>query len=618
MTTTNIAPANSTQAATANAATADAMMANIALAQKAHIASRDSAVEAVGHTYLVWRASQYDLGREWLQQQIDEANKAIEAHNKAEKNLRKKVQDFLSSDQEAVASENEVTDAATEAKISEAEKAALVELGKLNHKQWMARRKLPIKARRGANPFTTIVKFVMGFVSHSDSSMTSRYATVLSWVEQHFAGSVVDSVKEIAEAIKAAGGFEAVCRHQGNVLHQGNEDRKVQSELNKSIKDFVKLAAKGAPVKGALDFKAKAVNDDFVVLIGRQNGDKLEVISDVQVKPSDLDSIIARVEDEAFLPADKSSQLVHRVLSLGHVVEHARPTAETVDGTKAGAKRYTERVLTLRPDAKGQAQLVVSARYGDASAVVYATPKTSSVDFGPISDAFVLSMDQYVELEKRLKDRYQRRFMRVETDAEPVIEQEQYLDCKLTWSTAYCEQVDPQDKAGQTFYWTEWSQDKRKPFDVENCQWQFEVTADKAQFETALSHFVVEEDGKLKHAFPDEAMTLAFGGSKMAIKATGFTDVELAVGGTVAEPVELRLRPQDVSELLANLVAQDADNFTIKGDDNGALAVFWGDELADYAVYIPTCKADLSLESRRVASMRNKIGPVIALAQKAA
>ena len=96
MTTTNIAPADSTQTATAstNVATVDAMLANIALAQKAHIASRDSAVEAVAHTYLVWRASQYDLGHEWLQQQIDAANDAIEAHNKAEKNLRKKYRTF--------------------------------------------------------------------------------------------------------------------------------------------------------------------------------------------------------------------------------------------------------------------------------------------------------------------------------------------------------------------------------------------------------------------------------------------------------------------------------------------------------------------------------------------
>ena len=305
---------------------------------------------------------------------------------------------FRSSALAPVATETEpaVSSASDEPQLSEVEKAELIKIASLSSKEWQARRKLHIKARRGANPFTVIVKFVMGFDTHSDASM-------------------------------------------------------VQADINKSIRDFVKAAAAKAPIKGALDFRANSANDDFVVLIGRQNGDKIEVISDVSVRASDFENIIARIEDEAFLPADKSSQLVHRALSLGHIVEHGRLTSETVDGTKAGVKRQTERVMTLRPDAKGAAQLVLSAKYGDASAVVHVTPKAHVVDLGEVDGVFVLNYAQCMELDKKLNDRYQRRFISVQADAEPVIDTEQYEHCKLTWSASYCQQVDPDDKAGQCF-----------------------------------------------------------------------------------------------------------------------------------------------------------------------
>ena len=600
-----------------NSATADTMQNNINLAKKAHITSRDSAMEAVAHTYLVWHAAQLDLGKDWLQGQIDEVNQQIEAHNQAEKALRKRAKEVAYQVPVELAAANADDSKAVVPEISAEERANLVQLNAMTNKEWQARRKLPIKARRGANPFTTIVKFVMGFDTHSDASMTSRYATVLSWVDTHFAGVIVTNALDIVEAIKTAGGFELVCRQQGNIKIEGNENRMVQADINKSIRDFVKAAATKAPIKGALDFRAKSANDDFVVLIGRQNGDKIEVISDVSVRASDFDNIIARIEDEAFLPAEKSSQLVHRALSLGHIVEHGRPTSETVDGTKAGVKRQTERVMTLRSDAKGAAQLVLSAKYGDASAVVHVTPKAHAVDLGEVDGVFVLNAAQCMELDKKLNDRYQRRFISVQADAEPVIDTEQYEHCKLTWSASYCQQVDPDDKAGQTYYWDDLAQDKRKPFDVENYQWQFEVTADKAQFENALSYFTVEEDGKPKRKFPDEAMSLVFEGNTMTIKSADTAGIGVALEGTIAEAVELPMRPHDVSVLLAKLVNQDADSFTIKGDEAGLFAISWTDALADYAVFIPTCKTDLSLESRRVAPMR-KIGPVTTLAQKAA
>lgn len=621
MTTIDTSALSATEIVTSNmnSATADTMQNNINLAKEAHITSRDSAMEAVAHTYLVWRAAQLDLGKDWLQCQIDDANRVITEHNSGLKELRQRAINFMNDSLAPVATETEpaVSSASDEPQLSEVEKAELIKIASLSSKEWQARRKLHIKARRGANPFTVIVKFVMGFDTHSDASMTSRYSTVLSWVDTHFTGHVVDNAKMIVDAIKAADGFEAVCRKQGKIKIVGNENRMVQADINKSIRDFVKAAAAKAPIKGALDFRANSANYDFVVLIGRQNGDKIEVISDVSVRASDFENIIARIEDEAFLPADKSSQLVHRALSLGHIVEHGRLTSETVDGTKAGVKRQTERVMTLRPDAKGAAQLVLSAKYGDASAVVHVTPKAHVVDLGEVDGVFVLNYAQCMELDKKLNDRYQRRFISVQADAEPVIDTEQYEHCKLTWSASYCQQVDPDDKAGETYYWDDLAQDKRKPFDVENYQWQFEVTADKAQFENALSYFTVEEEGKPNRKFPDEAMSLVFEGNTMTIKSADTSGIGVAVEGTIAEAVELPMRPHDVSVLLAKLVNQDADSFTIKGDEAGLFAISWTDALADYAVFIPTCKTDLSLESRRVAPMR-KIGPVTTLAQKAA
>ena len=600
-----------------NSLTADAMQANINLAKKAHITSRDSAMEAVAHTYLVWRAAQIDLGKDWLENQIENVNQLIQAHNQAEKTLRKRAKAVTYETSANLVAANVDNNKELEPQMSEEEKACLIQLNSMTNKEWLARRKLPIKARRGANPFTIIVKFVMGFDTHSDASMTSRYATVLSWVDMRFAGLVVINAQEIVDVIKEAGGFELVCRQQGDVKTEINENPFVQADINKSIRDFVKVAAAKAPVKAVLDFKTKSSNDDFVVLIGRQNGDKIGVITDVSINARDFDNIIARIEDETFLPANKSSQLIYRALSLGHIVEQGKPSRDTVDGTKAGAKRLTERVMTLRSDAQRHAQLVLSAKYGDASAVVYVTPKTQAVDLGEVDGVFVLSAAQCMELEKKLADHYQRRFINVQADAEPVIEMEQYEDCKLTRSASYCQQVDPDDKAGQTYYWNDLSHDKRKPFDVENYQWQFEITVLKTQLENALSHFTVEEDGKLKRKFPDEVMVLSFEGNTMTIKSADNAGIGVAVEGIIAEAVELPMRPHDVSLLLAKLVNQDANSFTIKGDEAGLFAVSWTDQQADYAVFIPTCKPDQALENRRVAPMRN-VGPVTALTQKVA
>ena len=457
----------------------------------------------------------------------------------------------------------------------------------------------------------------MGFVSHTDSSMTSRYATVLSWVDQYFAGSLVNNAVEIADAIKTAGGFEAVCRKQGKLNINDNEID-VYAGINKSIKAFVKTAASKANVKGCIQFKATNTNDDFVVLIGRQNGDQIDVIADVNVKPTDFDNLIARVEDQTIMPTDKSSQLVHQVLSLGHIVEHGMLTAETVDGTKAGAKRYTERVMSLRRDAKDNAQLVVSAQYGDASAVVYVTPKFEQFNIDAPNNVFVLDSTQCIYLEKALKDRYQRRFMLINTEVDPVIEGDHDQNCKLAWSTSYISEIDPFDKAGHSYYWTVLGQETRKPFDVENCQWQFEIAVDKSQLEKVLSHYTSEADGKQTLKFTDEVMSFVFNDNCLTINSAESEGIKLEFEGNVSESVKLSMRPQDVSVLLNKLIKQDATSFTVKGDHGGVFAVFWGDKLADYAVYVPTCKHDMTLENRRVAPMRNKIGPVIALAQKAA
>ena len=112
-------------------------------------------------------------------------------------------------------------------------------------------------------------------------------------------------------------------------------------------------------------------------------------------------------------------------------------------------------------------------------------------------------------------------------------------------------------------------------------------------------------------------MVLSFEGNTMTIKSADNAGIGVAVEGIIAEAVELPMRPHDVSLLLAKLVNQDANSFTIKGDEAGLFAVSWTDQQADYAVFIPTCKPDQALENRRVAPMRN-VGPVTALTQKVA
>lgn len=163
---------------------------------KAYVASKDFAMQAVAHVYLVYHNTLSDDGKDWLEKQIAKRNDEIAKHNDAIPARKETAAAFkaeLSKNPQAVASKQVMEDA------------------NLTEEEWTLEKRSKIDTpRKGASSFTTICRLVLHFDHEYHASNTSRYCAILEWLDAKFKNHQLTSITPLVNALKDAGGFEKV------------------------------------------------------------------------------------------------------------------------------------------------------------------------------------------------------------------------------------------------------------------------------------------------------------------------------------------------------------------------------------------------------------------------
>jgi hypothetical protein len=489
----------------------------------------------------------------------------------------------------------------------------LTSLADLTDDEWMARRKVLVKAQANSSPFTAIVKFGLNFDSPAHASVTSRYATVLEWIHTRFEGVEIEDTSEIVTAIKVAGGFETVLIEQRNKGESGGskgaEEREIEAEerkiIEKAIAAKAKAAVQTAPAIATIDMQISNANQDIVVLIGRYADGKVEVVDEIPLEAGEIDLMIPRVSDDLLPPANESTEFIARVLALGDIVGEGKATDKTRDETVMGEKLVEERTLSLLPDGEENIQLVISALHADSSAVIKATPEPSRVNLGKVYVPMVMAGKSFRNLEKMLRDRANRRLTDIVADDGSVSAEGNSAQSTISWIASNSALIAEEHQNGrQMFTWENMTQHDSRPLDVDNFQPLFTVSVSATDMLNLYRERLETWHGKVDNKKIDKLMTLSFRETSMTYKVDGDQDLETSCVGTIPVPVTLQFRSRDLLELVLKLNEQHTQTFDVSGDDGGLLCVSWSDHLGSYSVYMPTSTTDGRQQPRRVAPMR--------------
>lgn len=576
-------------------ATTETVTANIKSAKFAYAASNDSAALSAGNIYLVWLETlapqaHADLAT-WMKNQIADVNKTIDEHNEAEKALKARVGNFRSSslDKSDPLSIEAKTD--DERAAQAADRESLTKLTNLSKTDWASRRKIRIEERENASKFAVIVRFTLGLYAPADASIVSRYAKVVQWIEGKFAGDAVGDVDEIVTAIKVAGGFDRVINAQrGNTDPDDEElsdsDKKAIAE---ALAELSNSAVMNAPAKASFDMAADGFTESIVTLLGRYRNGKVEVVAGAPVAGRELGHALSELDPALIKPADDTTELIARVLSIGDLILVGESTNKRDADLKSGATLPSERVLTLMPCDLGGVQLVISARYADASIVVKATPTIA--DFDSLGAIAMLSAEDLDKLQQLLDTPTRRSLIEVAASAPDLI-----------WTATNTALVKAKSKkATRTFEFVDISMVGHKPLNVTMFREAAKTTLTTSALEGINAKVFDATKPTAKEAV--KPIEFLFTAEKLTVSGNAKVVHEIPIAAANARVESLSVRAGDLFDLMKLLLALKPTVFDLSADPGGLLKISWKDRLANYEVFLPTVLSDGKLNPRRVEPM---------------
>jgi len=589
------------------ASNSTAILGHIDQAKTAYRLSKESAARAATYCYLVWRDT---LGPsatvdayEWFKAQVEKRNDAVKAHNQAEYVLRYRAKSFLNNKLRAYDRNDlalQESEDADEMAMIIKERDRLKELGKFSEKAWSLRQQVPILAREGASQFVLIVKFVLELHHPQESSVVSRYARVVEWIHANFKDKAINSAEEVIDAIQSAGGFDRTIEAQRGVSEKPVKvDDSISASERKDMAEFAigkfKELLKAAKPQATIELAPKHAQDDIVVLVGRVNGSTIDVIDELLVEEKIQRTILATQNIDQVVSTQKASEFVGRVMELGKLITLDEPLEKTELDLKAGEPVNMQRVISLVPHVKADFEMIVSARFADASLIVKAVPKLDELGLGKVNSPVFLEAGNTSLLAKLVDKPCDRRLFEF-CGAED--------KSNLEW-TARNIAIDPlkSTKSKRTFVWKDVNAEVQTPLDVVG----FRPTVKFVQSMQGVlneSNRLQNKANKMSKMGKFEASAYVFSGEKVTKARVKGSGAEAQTTGLEKSQVTLNLRVHDLAALFAALAVQKSESFTWFADTGGLLAASFEDELAHYTVYLPTVTADgKRLQNRRTEPM---------------
>lgn len=545
---------NNSNSWASQAVTGATVQRNIDMANTCHNVSKGKAAEAAAHIYLVWLSTlspnAEDIPRKWMEKLIEERNKEIDAHNK--------------------------------------------DLPKGSQRQ------LRVETKANANPFTEIVKFVLGFRQASDASLISRYAAVVGWIHQTFATQPINDITEIIGAISTVGGFEAAIA-EFRKKDTGNRARDAwdaDGKLDATILGAIRTAAANNVALQSYP-SSIAGTENLVIALGRYGGGKVELVSTVCLPATGTDDLLRLFATELGPKAPGSISFVGNVLDLADLIEEGRLSQHKEDGLTAGKPLKEERVLALTPEC-----LLITARYADACVVLKARP-AQTVSLRLSTTPIMLEKSDCDRLAAFIGNRAVRPLMSVNFAPD--------------WSGPDDVQwAITKGDATDVFAWIAVGPQVHKPMTVDafvaSCAVDIAKSAivqllvDRLEAwesnQTALRKAAKAAGTSSKVTKTRKVIALTFEEGSLRYAMDGDAPLELPASGTMQSPVQLSFRPRDLLVLFRKLAGLPVATFQLAADERGMLRVSWSDSFGSYEVYQPVVNSRGHLETRCFAPLR--------------
>lgn len=557
--------------------------------------SKDRAMHAAAHCYMIWVETHSAQGKAWFEAKVKHANEAIEAHNRDVDKDRKEVANFKAGD---LKSEHVALYEGTDAEALKLKADAIGRINaysKLIDEKRAPKKKVKIEQSKTGNEFTMVVKLVFRFTEAADASLVSRYASVCAFIHEKCKGNTTLDVATIVAVLEAAGGFEVSLRHQVKAKQAGKSgvDTDAIKAMTTKAKEENKAAVENMQPLSTFAMSVKTKAEGYTVLLARTNGDLVEVIGEAPVTTDQITKMATAFEAPSSNPRP-ATNFVQRVLSLGDLV------GGVVGQPSEGQK---ERKLVLCSDLDGKTQLMVSLKGGSANVVVHAVPN-ETVNIGHVPGMVFLSHDKLQLLSDRLSNELYRRFTAIEPDASPMIKGGTKATSKLAWHLVNAALVDANGlPKRETLYWSSFGANSEMPIDVEamNVKTRLIVTRDALDcyWDDVLSKVAGYTAAEKK----TKVATLKYERGSLLLDVPAKENAEQGVVVDIDAATELDFRCNDLANLVQKLKGLMVDQFTFEFDENGLMAITWSDELGSYAVFQPTVMEGGMLNPKRLAKL---------------
>lgn len=587
--------------------------------------SRLNASTAIAHLFLVHLATQSGMAEKWFKARVadyeimvEDNNDAIDARFEEADNYRA---GKLSIDHEAVKKPDTPKEKAEQDKLISKLKADAA----METKERRKLRYVSIKDRENSNDFVKLVRIGFHLYFASQGAHVTRSCYVLEWIKNHFAGLPTPTVDEIVNAIETNGGFDAVVDQQRSIKDADGNEIEIRKVWRDAIKSAAREKVRSLPSINRFEMKINRHKHGFSQLLVRIDGDFVDVIGEADAPDVEIESAVNRVGSMLQIDTDPGTEFAGRVLEAGELVA-AGQKIMAEDGKTTIAT--TQRIMTMRPDASGTPELVVSANWTEAGPVLIAQPSDAGI-MGVNDRYIVVRGNEAKKLTKLIRDNNGRSQITIAADLQPKANDGQDVKSPMSW---HCENIaitaenqrrqqrnkgDAILPAVTQVYWGDFDEVSYKPLDLEGFTPQLSGSIDAAAVAAILDLFPKPEKltkaaeetekgatGKTKGVRLPRFVALKFEADKLSVEYGDADSLEMACVTDIAGIVTVMVRPQDLFGLLSFLQRRDCQKLTLEPDDRGLVKFSWRDSFGHYAMHYPTCGTDGRYQSRRVAPMR--------------
>lgn len=569
-------------------------------------ATKDSAKKAAAYVYMVHLRTSSGHAKKWLADKISDRNKVIDQRNAELKTLTELAKNYMAgkiTDPEHLV--NLKPKDAAEKKLQDDEIVKLKAHAALNEKERSALKLMRVEAREGTSPFTEIIKYVFDITSKRELDAVNRYAHALEWIKNKFTDSDPADIDEICAAIENFGGFEAVVQHQRLLPVELTETEEDRAAISKFILSQQKEGLKSVHALGDVALQSEKALGAPILLLGRYVGGKVEIVGDASMTDADIDRAVNNFSGVGAFPVEPETEFVGRVLDLGQIVEEGQEGTETYDGTAAGTKVKSQRVLSLLAELE-RPRFVVSARDAETGIIVHAFPKGSE-KLVSANQNVTLTSKQLRTVSEMLSNEAKRRLISLSAIADPKTPSGKASESPMAWKAVNVALVSANrqsEEDGQKIMWTSMANVRERALDVDgfkpNAKFSLPKSEVEAMYTSLFLPWIKTNDGKKNQKF----MRCALTPQDVTFSMPDANEYKASVSVNVAGAMTVSFRIKDVLALAKKLKDQKVDSFEFSIDDGGLMAVSWADDVGAYAVHVPTVGKDGKLQSRRVSPMR--------------